>query len=204
MSSTDTPIGFIGLGNMGGPMAGHLAEKGFPVVCHDASGTQGKAHPKAQIAASNAEVAKRCEVAITSLPDGAVVNRVVGEFIAVKDRKTQLFVDTSTIGIEWAKQNAREAAAAGIEYVDAPVSGGASGARAGTIAVMCAGRKQTIDRLRDTLLAFGGHVFQVGEEARPSASDEGVEQLSLWHGDGGYRRGHSIRGPGRSRYEDDA
>ncbi len=160
----DRPIGFIGLGNMGGPMAGNLASKGRPVICHDAGGTQGKAHPEAAIAASNREVAERCEMVICSLPDGPIVHRVLEEVIAAHGRRTTLFVDTSTIGIEWARRNAELAAQAGIEYIDAPVSGGASGARAGTIAVMCSGRRETIDRITPILLDFCGHVFHVGEQ----------------------------------------
>ncbi|MFT5445646.1 MAG: 3-hydroxyisobutyrate dehydrogenase [Gammaproteobacteria bacterium] len=158
-------IGFIGLGNMGGPMASNLAEKGHQVLCFDASGTQERAHPKASCAGSTAKVAAGTETIFLSLPDGKISAAVLEEIIATPERKTKLVVDTSTIGIEWARKNAARAAQAGIEYLDAPVSGGAIGAQKGTIAVMCAGKTATIDALRATLLDFGGHVFQAGTEA---------------------------------------
>jgi 3-hydroxyisobutyrate dehydrogenase len=161
----NTPIGFIGLGNMGGPMAGNLAAKGHDVLCYDASGTQERAHPKATCAGSTANVAAGAQTIFLSLPDGKISANVLEEIIATPERRTTLVVDTSTIGIEWARKNAARAAQAGIEYLDSPVSGGAIGAQKGTIAVMCAGKTATIDALREVMLDFGGHVFQAGTEA---------------------------------------
>jgi 3-hydroxyisobutyrate dehydrogenase len=160
-----TPIGFIGLGNMGGPMASNLAQKGHEVLCYDASGTQERAHPKATCAGSVGKVAAGVATVFLSLPDGKISASVLEEIIAAPQRRTTLIVDTSTIGIEWARTNAARAAQAGIEYLDAPVSGGAIGARKGTIAVMCAGKTATIDNLREVMLDFGNHVFQAGSEA---------------------------------------
>jgi 3-hydroxyisobutyrate dehydrogenase len=159
------PIGFIGLGNMGGPMAGNLVDKGHNVLCYDASGTQERAHPKAICAGSTANVATNVQTIYLSLPDGRISASVLDEIVATPDRKTTLIVDTSTIGIEWARKNAATAKAAGIEYIDSPVSGGAIGAQKGTIAVMCAGNPDTIVALRTTMLDFAGHVFIVGTEA---------------------------------------
>ncbi len=158
------PLGWIGLGAMGGPMAGNLADKGNEVTCFDAAGTQGRAHPKATCAGSTAQVAAACETVFLSLPDGPAVAAVLDEIIAAPDRRTKLVVDTSTIGIDWARRNAARAAEAGIEYLDAPVSGGAIGAQRGTIAIMCAGSQETVERLRPKLLDFGKHVFRVGDE----------------------------------------
>ena len=158
-------IGFIGLGNMGGPMASNLVDKGRDVLCYDASGTQQRAHPGATCAGSTANVAAGVETVFLSLPDGKISASVLEEIIATPDRRTKLVVDTSTIGIEWARKNAERAAQAGIEYLDAPVSGGVIGARKGTIAVMCAGKTATIDTLREVMLDFGAHVFQAGTEA---------------------------------------
>jgi len=160
-----TTLGFIGLGNMGGPMAGNLAAKGHDVLCYDASGTQQRAHPKATCAGSTTSVAASTRTIFLSLPDGKATASVLEEIIATPGRTTRLVVDTSTIGIEWARKNAARAQAAGLEYLDAPVSGGAIGAQKGTIAVMCAGRSETIDALRAVMLDFGAHVFQVGTEA---------------------------------------
>lgn len=159
-----TTLGFIGLGNMGGPIAGNLAAKGHDVLCFDASGTQQRAHPKATCAGSTAKVAATAGTVFLSLPDGKAVASVLDEIIAAPGRNTRLVVDTSTIGIEWARKNAERAREAGVEYLDAPVSGGAIGAQNGTIAVMCSGRTETIDALRPVMLDFGAHVFQVGTE----------------------------------------
>ncbi len=164
-TTVSKPIGFIGLGNMGGPMAGNLAAKGHDILCFDASGTQERAHPKATCAGSTANVASSAQTIFLSLPDGKISASVLEDIIATPDRCTNLLVDTSTIGIEWARKNAARAAQAGIEYLDAPVSGGVIGARKGTIAVMCAGKAATIDALREVMLDFGGHVFQAGSEA---------------------------------------
>jgi len=160
-----TPLGFIGLGNMGGPMATNLAAKGHDLVVFDASGTQQRAHPRAACAGSTAHLAAAAHTVFLSLPDGAAVASVLDEIASAGDRRTRLVVDTSTIGIEWARRNAARAEAAGIEYLDAPVSGGAIGAQKGTIAIMCAGRPATIEALTPVMLDFGGHVFQVGTEA---------------------------------------
>jgi 3-hydroxyisobutyrate dehydrogenase-like beta-hydroxyacid dehydrogenase len=159
-----TPFGFIGLGNMGGPMAGNLSAKGHEMLVFDASGTQERAHPDATCAGSTANVAAAAQTVFLSLPDGAVAASVLAEIVAAPDRRTTLVVDTSTIGIDWARRNAATAEAAGIEYLDAPVSGGAIGAQKGTIAVMCAGKTATIEALEPMMLDFGNHVFQVGTE----------------------------------------
>jgi 3-hydroxyisobutyrate dehydrogenase len=159
-----TPLGFVGLGNMGGPMAGNLSAKGHDMLVYDASGTQERAHPKAACAGSTAKVAAGAETVFLSLPDGPIAAQVLEEIVAAPARRTTLVVDTSTIGIDWARKNAARAEAAGIEYLDAPVSGGAIGAQKGTIAVMCAGKAATIEALRSVMLDFGNHVFQVGTE----------------------------------------
>jgi 3-hydroxyisobutyrate dehydrogenase len=158
------PLGFIGLGNMGGPMAANMVEKGHELVCFDASGTQQRAHPEAICAGSTAHVATAADTIFLSLPDGRVSSAVLEEIVTAPQRRCSLVVDTSTIGIDWARRIAARAAQAGVEFLDAPVSGGAIGAQKGTIAIMCAGRTETIDRLRATMLDFGGHVFQVGSE----------------------------------------
>ena len=158
-------LGWIGLGAMGGPMAHNLVEKGHDLLCYDAAGTQERAHPRAGCAGSTGNVAQACDTVFLSLPDGTVSAAVLEDIIAAPARRTRLVVDTSTIGIEWARRNHERAREAGIEYLDSPVSGGAAGARAGTIAIMCAGEAATVERLRATLLDFGKHVFRVGGEA---------------------------------------
>lgn len=165
---TTETIGFIGLGNMGSPMATRLVAAGNRVLCFDAAGTRDRAPDDAQVATSIGEIAAQCATVFSSLPDGPAVQAVLNEIAAESDRKAKLYVDLSTIGISWAERNATAAQAADIEYIDAPVSGGVSGARAGTISIMCAGAAATIEALRPLLLTIGGNVFHIGE--RPGQS----------------------------------
>lgn len=157
------PVGFIGLGNMGRPMAAHLAAAGVPLLVHDAAGTAERAPEGAEAVASTAEVAGRAETVFLSLPDGPVVMSVANEIIEAAPRATTLVVDLSTIGIEAARATAAILGSAAVEYLDAPVSGGVAGALAGTISIMAAGRRETFDRLSPMLAHFTGNAFHVGE-----------------------------------------
>ena len=121
-------IGWIGVGSMGHRMSRHLATAGYPLVVADAASTE-RAPPGAAIAKSNAEVAQRADTVILSLPDGKVSEAVARELAARRSRASvKTVIDTSTIGIKAAEAVATILAAAGIEFIDAPVSGGTSGA----------------------------------------------------------------------------
>ncbi len=157
-----TPVGFIGLGNMGRPMARNLAAGGVPLLVHDLAGTAERAPEGAAAAASAAEVAGRAETVFLSLPDGPAVMSVAAAIVAAAPRATTLVVDLSTIGIEAARAAQAILETAAVEYLDAPVSGGVAGAVAGTISIMAAGRRETFDRLRPVLEHFTGNAFHVG------------------------------------------
>src|SRR5207344_2756843 len=116
-----------GVGSMGHRMSRHLAAAGYPLVMADAVSTE-RAPPGSAIAKSNAEVAARADTVILSLPDGAVSEAVARELAAAKSRRVKTVIDTSTIGIKAAEAVATILTAAGIELVDAPVSGGTAGA----------------------------------------------------------------------------
>lgn len=155
-------IGFVGLGNMGAPMAANLAGAGWPLVVFDAAGTSDRAPAAASCAESLAEVASRAPTMVLSLPDGPVVDAVAEAIVAAPSRVTTRVVDTSTIGIAQARGIHGKLAAAGIEYVDAPVSGGVAGAKAGTVSIMVSGPAASFEALRPMLEAFTGNVFHVG------------------------------------------
>lgn len=157
-------VGFIGLGNMGGPMAANLAKQVDGLVVHDAAGTDKRAPAGTTAVAGNAAVAAQAETVFLSLPDGPVVAAVAEEIAAANNRRTKAIVDLSTIGPQAAEQTARRMAGLGIGFYDAPVSGGTAGARAGTVAVMFAGPKDAYEELRP-LLAAMGKPFHVGERA---------------------------------------
>ncbi len=128
-------IGFIGLGNMGAPMAANLVAAGHEVIgfdlvapCPDGVAT----------AASAAQAARGRDVVITMLPNGAILRSVADEIIPEMD-KGALFLDCSTVDVESARAVADQAQAAGRLAVDAPVSGGIGGAAAGTLTFMAGG-----------------------------------------------------------------
>jgi 3-hydroxyisobutyrate dehydrogenase len=158
-SMTET-IGWIGIGSMGHRMSRHLVAAGYPLVAADAVSTE-RAPPGARIAAGNAEVAALAETIVLSLPDGAVSVAVAREIASAPARKVKTVIDTSTIGIAAAQGAAEILAAAGIEYVDAPVSGGTAGADKATLAIMLACPAESYERVKP-LMARMGKPFYVG------------------------------------------
>ena len=161
---TDYTVGFIGLGNMGGPMAANLAKAGTTLLVHDAAGTQARAPSGAGIAADNLVVARGAEVALLSLPDGEIVQTVVDEIAGVEKRRLHTVIDTSSVGIAAARKAHARLAEAGVEYIDSPVSGGVSGARNASIAVMFAGSDEAYERYAPLLQQTAAKVVQVGHE----------------------------------------
>ena len=128
-------IGFIGLGNMGGPMAANLAAGGHDVTGFDVAPAQVEGVsmvPTAQDAASSRDVV------ITMLPDGAILRQVAAEIIPSMAAGCG-FIDCSTVDVDSARAVAADADAAGLLPVDAPVSGGVGGAVAGTLTFMAGG-----------------------------------------------------------------
>lgn len=163
--SEKTPLGFVGLGNMGGPMCANLAKAGWPLLVYDKAGSAERAPEGTDPVESLAELVQRVDTVLLSLPDGPVVRVVAEEIAAAPDRRTKTIVDLSTVGVQAAVETADFLAGHGITYIDAPVSGGRAGAIAATISVMCAGPAATVAALRPALEVIGGNVFQVGERA---------------------------------------
>ena len=159
----DDTFGFIGLGNMGGPMARHAAATGRETVVHDIAGTADRAPPGAATAQSNGEVARRAGIVALSLPTVAANCEVVQE-IAAAGHTGQIVVDTCTIGPAAARENARILAEAGIAYLDSPVSGMKFRAEEGTLASMASGPEEVLERTRPMVEAWSGTVFHVGLE----------------------------------------
>ncbi len=159
-----SPVGFIGLGNMGRPMSANLLAAGCELIVYDAAGTAARAPEGASRAASVAEVATEAEPVFLSLPDGPAVLSVCEEIVTAAPCTTRTVVDLSTIGIEAAEGAGRLLDAAGIEYVDSPVSGGVQGARAATLAVMSAGAPGALARVEELLKPIGSSRFVVGSE----------------------------------------
>ena len=162
MNTTSEPcIGFIGLGNMGQPMAANIAKSGRSMVVFDAAGTAERAPEGAVVAASAAEVAAAADIVILSLPDGKVSRLVSEQILESNSRKTAMILDTSTIGIAGAQALQSDLAGQDLAYYDAPVSGGTAGAKAGTVAVMFAGPDAVYAELEPLFSSFG-RPFHVG------------------------------------------
>ena len=128
-------IGFIGLGNMGAPMAKNLAKAGHIVSGFDVTG----AVPEGVQGVESASVAAEgADVVVTMLPDGAILRRVADEVIPAMSANA-VFLDCSTVDVESARAVADQATSAGLRALDAPVSGGIGGAEAGTLTFMVGG-----------------------------------------------------------------
>jgi 3-hydroxyisobutyrate dehydrogenase-like beta-hydroxyacid dehydrogenase len=157
-------VGFIGLGAMGSRMAANVARAGLDLICFDAAGTAERAPEGAKIAKSVAEVANVADVVIFSLPDGKVSATVAEQIIETNQRVVRGVLDTSTIGVEAAKDVQARLGASGIAYYDAPVSGGIAGAAAATISLMFAGPDEEYERLQPVITAMSKRPFHVGSE----------------------------------------
>ena len=155
-------IGFVGLGNMGRPMATNLVKSGRNVLVHDAAGTQARAPRAAKLAASNTALAAAVEVVHLCVPDGRASESIAREVATAPDRRTRLIVDHSTIGTAAAVRVHALLAGHGVEYVDAPVSGGVSGAVNATLAIMYSGSETTFETLCPVFESMAGNVFRVG------------------------------------------
>lgn len=163
---TDQRVGFIGLGNMGGPLATNLVKSGLDVVVYDRAGTAERAPAGSSVAASVAEVGISCQAVVLSLPDARALDAVARDLTTVREAGGELthVVDTSTVGVEAARSTHRLLAEAGVVYVDAPVSGGAAGAVNRTIAVMFSGSDEAYARLEPVLAGLSDCCFRVGSE----------------------------------------
>lgn len=128
-------IGFIGLGNMGGPMAANLAAAGHQVSGFDLTADMPVGVTKAS---SASDAAQNKDAVITMLPNGKILSSVAGEIIEVMGKGTA-FIDCSTVDVDSAREVAEAATAFGLLAVDAPVSGGVGGAAAGTLTFMAGG-----------------------------------------------------------------
>lgn len=158
-------IGFIGIGNMGQPMATRLIEAGRKLVVYDVREEAARSlGNKVQLAASPAEVASEAETVLVSLPRPEIVQSVVfGDQGIVSGTRRRVFVDLSTTGPKMAKSIAADLAKHGVVAIDAPVSGGVNGAVKGTLAVMLAGPAAECEALKPVLSAIG-RIFYVGAE----------------------------------------
>lgn len=160
-----TNIAFIGVGNMGGPMARNLLKAGHKVTAFDLSAAVLDPVLKAgaQKGASANEAVKDAEVIITMLPAGHHVRQVYLENgVLAAAQKGALLIDSSTIDVDSARAVHTAAERAGFLFLDAPVSGGTGGAEAGTLTFMCGGSDAAFERAKPVLEKMGKKIAHAG------------------------------------------
>ncbi len=167
MAAHSPRIGFIGLGIMGKPMAANLLKAGYSLTVFNR--TPGKmqslVEAGAHAARSVSDCAARSELIFTMLPDSPEVEAVLlGEgSVALSAKPGSIVVDLSSISPLTSQKVARELESHNIAFLDAPVSGGETGARAATLAIMVGGKRALFERVRPVLQAMGRSVTWVGE-----------------------------------------
>ena len=159
-------IGFIGLGNMGGPMARNLVKAGHALKVFDLSekAVASLVADGATKAATASDAARDVEFVVTMLPAGEHVRSVYlgdGGLISVAKKGT-LFIDSSTIDVPSARDVIAAASAAGMGMIDAPVSGGVGGAEAGTLTFMVGGSDEAFAKAKPVLAQMGKNIFHAG------------------------------------------
>ena len=159
-------IGFIGLGNMGGPMAANLAKAGHDVTGFDMAAVE---IDGVRMAASGAEAAKGAEVVITMLPNGQILRAVADEVIPVMDPGAVL-LDCSTVDVDSARAVAEQAEAAGLGALDAPVSGGVGGAAGGTLTFMVGGGEDAFAKAKPLFEVMGQKAVHCGPAGNGQAA----------------------------------
>jgi len=165
MNAKGTKLGFIGLGIMGKPMAGHLIAAGNEVFLHSRSGvSQELVSAGGTGCVSPREVAQRAEVIFTMVPDTPDVERVLfgDDGVAGALSKGKTVVDMSSISPIETKRFAKDVNALGCDYLDAPVSGGEVGAKGATLTIMVGGPQATFERVKPYFALMGKNITLVG------------------------------------------
>lgn len=156
-------VGFVGLGAMGGPMARNLLKAGHAVVVHDIDvrRVQALAEAGAEVAPSPEQMARQCTRLICMVETTPQMQEVIGGF-ARGASPGHIVICMSTVDVPALQRVGEDLAAQGIALLDAPVSGGTTGAAAGTLSVICGGPRETFAACEDLFRAMGGNVFHMG------------------------------------------
>ena len=156
-------IGFVGLGQMGQPMASFIAKGDTPLVGFDPAAGR---TPEGATGADNlTDLIAQSDTIFLSLPDGAICNAVASDIAAMNNSSGKVVIDLSTIGPDAAVDAAATLNSAGLTYIDAPVSGGRQGALKASIAIIWAGPKIEMERHQHIIDLFCANSFHVGEKA---------------------------------------
>ena len=160
-------MAFLGLGVMGGPMAGHLVKAGHEVVVYNRTAARAEAFASSHgtlSASSPAEAAKGAEIVCACVGEDADIAAVAsgpdGAFSGME--KGALFIDHTTASADIARQLAEQAEAAGLGFLDAPVSGGQAGAENGQLTIMCGGAAPAFEAAQPALTCYGARIVHMG------------------------------------------
>lgn len=158
------PIGFVGLGAMGRPMAVNLAKSGQVLVVRDLNPTATDilAQRGAVVADSTRAVADQAETVLACMPSVAIAEQVVDD--VADGGRIKHFVNLGTTGSKFSQAAAEKLRAKGIAYLDAPISGGPPGAEAATLSIMCSGDKAAYEAAKPSLEAMSAKLTYLGEQ----------------------------------------
>jgi 3-hydroxyisobutyrate dehydrogenase-like beta-hydroxyacid dehydrogenase len=159
-------VGFIGTGNMGNPMAGNVLKNGFPLTVFDrhAPAMENLIQAGAKKGASAQDVVEHCEVVMTCLPASPDVEAAYLDSggLIERARPGTVLIDLSSVLPSTPRKLEPAATKRGVHYLEAPVSGGVTGARAATLAVMVGGDGEVLKRVEPVLKSIGPNIFHVG------------------------------------------
>jgi 3-hydroxyisobutyrate dehydrogenase-like beta-hydroxyacid dehydrogenase len=159
--------GFLGVGNMGLPMAGKLLDGGHRLIIHDISeaAMQPLLDRQARKASSPKDLANQCEIVFVSLPTLAAFRAVAFELDGlIHGEAMKLLVNTCTIGVPFVREIEQAMASRGVIVVDCPISGGPPGARTGTLSVMVSGDRAAIEQIRPMISLWGRTITVAGDK----------------------------------------
>jgi 3-hydroxyisobutyrate dehydrogenase len=164
-------VAFLGLGHMGGPMSANLIAGGHTVHGYDpaAAAAASAADHGAAVFDSATDAVADADVVLTMLPSGEAVKRCYGEILPAVSPGT-LFIDSSTISVDDARDVHARAGQHGFAQLDAPVSGGVPGAAAGTLAFMVGGEESALQRARPVLEPMAGKIIHCGDTGTGQAA----------------------------------
>ena len=159
-------VGFIGVGNMGNPMAGNVLKASFPMTVFDLNpkAMENLIAAGAKRAGSPQEVVDNAEIVLTSLPASPDVEAIYLEpgGLVERAKRGTILIDLSSVLPSTPRKIEPRAKARGVHFLEAPVSGGVSGARAATLAIMVGGEAEPLERAKPVLRAIGPNIFHVG------------------------------------------
>jgi 3-hydroxyisobutyrate dehydrogenase len=159
-------VGFIGVGNMGNPMAANVLKAGFPMVVFDksAKATENLVAGGAKLGTSAKDVVEQCEIVMTCLPASPDVEALYLEPGGLIDcaKANQVLIDLSSVLPSTPRKLEPAAKKKGVHFLESPVSGGTTGAKAGTLALMIGGDPEVLERVKPALKPIGPNIFHVG------------------------------------------